>query len=157
MSPLAPEYPVLHTHDVGVTLATGDELPAGQLEHAASPVVLLYMSATHAVQGRPVYPGLHGARQSLWKALPTCELVLTGQVLHGNPPVVSLYWPFAQSTHGPPFAPVAPALHRQCVGRELLSGELECSGQARQASAVSTAACVEYLPSTQFVHGLFPE
>jgi hypothetical protein len=60
--PFGPLNPISHTQLPRAVLATGEVVFAGQLRHAALPVALLYVPATHAVHAvfGPVKPAAQG-------------------------------------------------------------------------------------------------
>jgi hypothetical protein len=64
----------------------------------------------------------------------TLEKVFAEQLVHTDEPVTVLYLPGTHNEQGPPFGPVAPALQVQPVSAELLTTELELSGQLRHRS-----------------------
>jgi hypothetical protein len=64
----------------------------------------------------------------------TLENVLAEQFRHTDVPETVLYLPGTHKEHGPPFAPVAPALHTHDVIKELPPTELELSAQLRHVS-----------------------
>ena len=120
--------------------------------HSAPPICALNVPATHARHGPPsgpVYPLLHThaaldpadsefagqlEHAKLDVAPAALENVFAEQFVHTAVPVTVLYLPGTHSAHGPPFAPLAPALHVHAVIRELPATELEMFGQLRQTS-----------------------
>ena len=66
----------------------------------------------------------------------TAEKVFAEQLVHTAVPETVLYLPGTHREHGPPFGPVAPALHTHDVIKELPPTELELSAQLRQTSEV---------------------
>jgi hypothetical protein len=122
------------------------------------------------VQGppsRPVVPSLQ--RQSVGSSLAAGALEFAGHVWHTSDvaptvveyspskqsvheasPVTSLYFPATQSEHGPPSAPVAPALQRQSVGSSLAAGALEFAGHVWHTSG---PADILYFPLTHNAQG----
>jgi hypothetical protein len=71
-------------------------------------------------------------------------------------PVTFLYLPGTHSEHGPPFAPVAPALHTHAVTTELPKTELELSAHATQTSDAFAPTIPEYVPAPQLVQAAVP-
>ena len=71
-------------------------------------------------------------------------------------PVTFLYLPGTHSEHGPPFGPVAPALHTHAVTTELDTAEFELSAHATQTSDAFAPTIPEYVPALQLVHALAP-
>ena len=71
-------------------------------------------------------------------------------------PITFLYLPGKHKEHGPPFGPVAPALHTHAVITELDTTELELSGQLRQTSDAFAPTIPEYVPAPHLVHALAP-
>lgn len=57
------------------------------------------------------------------------ENVPAAQSVHAKLPLLVLYWPAAHAEHGPPSAPVYPALQAQAAAAELALGELELVAQ----------------------------
>jgi len=94
------------------------------------------------------------------------EYFALAQTVHATLPLLVLYWPAAHAEHGPPFAPVYPALQTQAAAAELRLGEVELAVQFRQAVAPTLAMYVPleqseqaadpltslYLPATHAVH-----
>jgi hypothetical protein len=128
-------------------------LPAPQPVHAAEPMSVLYVPATHAEQeppSDPVYPLLQ--RQWVAAALPLGELesarhavqvvaeaaptaaenALAAQAVHAAEPEPALYFPATHSAQVSPSSPVAPALQVQAVRRADPGGEFEFAGQTSQ-------------------------
>ena len=128
-------------------------LPAAQPVHAAAPMSVLCVPATHAEQGPPsdpVYPLLQ--RQSRAAALPLGELesaghaaqveakaaptaaenALAAQSVHAAEPEAALCFPATHDTHASPLDPVAPALQVQAVMRADPGGEFDFVGQTSQ-------------------------
>jgi hypothetical protein len=128
-------------------------LPAAQPVHAAEPMSVLYVPATHAEQeppSDPVYPLLQ--RQSRAAALPLGELesaghvaqveakaattaaenALAAQSVHAAEPEPALYFPATHSAQVCPSGPVAPALQVQAARRADPGGEFEFAGQTSQ-------------------------
>ena len=66
----------------------------------------------------------------------TVEKVFAEQFVHTAVPETVLYLPGTHKAHGPPFGPLAPALHVHDVIKELPTTELELSGQLTQTSDV---------------------
>jgi hypothetical protein len=128
-------------------------MPAPQSVHAAEPMPLLYVPATHAEQdppSDPVNPRLQ--RQLVERMLPMADTEFDEQLaqvedavapvvaenlpamqsVHTTEPFSALYFPARHDTHVCPSGPVVPALQAQSVGRAELGGEFEFLGQARQ-------------------------
>jgi hypothetical protein len=84
------------------------------------------------------------------------EYVPAAQSMHASLPVLILYFPEAQAEHAPPFGPVDPALHLQAVSAELVLGEVEFGGHARQVAAVVAPTVVEYLATPHRAHNTVP-
>jgi hypothetical protein len=71
-------------------------------------------------------------------------------------PVTFLYLPGTHSEHGPPFAPVAPALQVHAVTTELDTAEFELSVHATQTSDAFAPTIPEYVPAPQLVQAAVP-
>lgn len=71
-------------------------------------------------------------------------------------PITFLYLPGTHKEHGPPFGPVAPALHTHAVITELPKTELELSAHAIQTSDAFAPTTPEYVPAPQFVQAAVP-
>ncbi len=105
-------------------------------------------------------------------ACPIVELLPYEHAVHAALPLVALYVPTAHDTHGPPFGPVSPVLHRQFVIDPLRAGAAEFAGHTVQFVLASGAYCpashirhvallypatvVEYVPTEHFVHSTLP-
>jgi len=130
------------------------------------PVALLYFPAPHSTHTLPfpLAPALHrhstrGTSASAFAAhdrqtvAPTPGMyVPAAQDVQLLLPITFLYWPGTHSEHGPPFAPVAPALHVHAVTTELPKTELELTAHATQTSDALAPAVTEYVPALQFAH-----
>ena len=75
--------------------------------------------------------------------------VSVGQLLHVASPLLVLYLPTAHAEHGPPSAPVYPALQAQAAEAELWLGEVELSGQPTHVAAAVAPTVTEYVPAPQ--------
>ena len=128
-------------------------LPAAQPVHAAEPMSVLYVPATHAEQEPPSDPknpllqrqwvaaalplgelesAGHGAQVEA-KAAPTAaENALAAQSVHAAEPEPALYFPATHGAQFCPSSPVAPALQVQAVRRADPGGEFEFAGQTSQ-------------------------
>ena len=74
--------------------------------------------------------------------------------MHAAEPAVRLYSPAAHAAHGPPSAPVYPALQRH--GCALPASDCACGGQAEHAEATEAPAAAENVPAGQSVHAEAP-
>jgi hypothetical protein len=86
----------------------------------------------------------------------TAEKVFAEQLVHKAVPETVLYLPGTHREHGPPFAPVAPALQIHDVTTELPATALELSGQLRQTSEEFAPTTPEYVPAPQLVQAAVP-
>jgi hypothetical protein len=153
-------------------------VPAPQSVHAALPVAVLYLPATHGEQtppSGPVKPTLQV--QAVRATLELGELELVGhpiqvvatvapavveyvpapQSVHAALPVAVLYLPAAQAAHGPdPSGPEKPTLHVQAARAELEIGELELVGHATQVAAAVAPVVAKYVPAEQSVQTALP-
>lgn len=106
----------------------------------------------------------------------TAEYVACGQFVHTEAPkieeydparqftqatlpVPALYVPATHPVHGPPLAPVYPALHGQVVDAVhavVLHVEPEFAGQLRHAPELFVAVTAEYFPAGHSVHAEAP-
>jgi len=64
--------------------------------------------------------------------LPVAAAEFDGQSEQVPGPKTALYWLILHCEHGPPLAPVYPALHRQAVSVVLPAAETEFDGQPEQ-------------------------
>ena len=74
------------------------------------------------------------------------------QSLHAAFPVPGLNLPATHCEHGPPLAPVAPALQTQAVEAALAAGEVERVGHAWQVAGDVAPMVGENFPAAQLVH-----
>ena len=74
--------------------------------------------------------------------------------MHAAEPAVRLYSPAAHAAHGPPSAPVYPALQRH--GCALPASDCACGAQAEHAEATEAPAAAENVPAGQSVHAEAP-
>ncbi len=84
------------------------------------------------------------------------EYFALAQTVHATLPLLVLYLPATHPEHGPPFAPVYPALQTQAAAAELWLGEVELSGQPTQISTAVAPTVTEYVPAPQSVHAALP-
>jgi hypothetical protein len=136
---------------------------AGHGSHAAVPVVVLYVPATHASQ-LPAAPGTHPMR--LWPGgqtpqnshnpgegpphpFRTCPVEQASQLVQSDAPVASEYVPVKQSTHVKPDSEYVPA--RQFKQSAKASDPDGDDFPGAQFKHVVAATVVEYLPAVQSV------
>jgi hypothetical protein len=190
-------YPALHEQAATVVLETGAFAFAGHDEHvdkalapttvenvavpqsvhAALPVTILYLPATHAEHVppfAPVYPALHeqaatvvletgafafaGHDEHVDKALAptTSENVAVPQSVHAALPVTILYLPATHAVHVPPFAPVNPALHKQATTVVLETGAFAFAGHDEHVDKALAPTTAENFAASQSVHAALP-
>ena len=99
---------------------------------------------------------VHPAQVAAAVAATTPEYVPATQLMHAALPVTSLYMPAAHGEQTPPFRPVYPVLQAQAVTAELVLGELELPGHARQVAAAVAPAVAEYVPTPQLIQAALP-
>ena len=123
-----------------------------QSVHSALPMPVLNVPETqgrHTPPSGPVYPALQTHttleptdcefapqfEHTKTEVAPiTVENVFAEQFRHTDVPETVLYLPGIHKEHGPPFAPLAPALHTHDVIKELPPTEFELSVQLRHVS-----------------------
>ena len=156
---------------------SAENVPAGHGVHPCDPGVVLYVPATHCVQGPPLDPAEPALqRQFVGAGLPAreCENAVqaehveiseapdiseylpTTQSVHGKDPAPVLYFPATHNWHPPPSGPVAPALHVQAVETGLPAAENEFTGHAEHVTSEVAAEESEYFPGSQSVQGPTP-
>ncbi len=84
------------------------------------------------------------------------EYVPTPQDVHPALPLAILYVPAAHGEHGPPSAPVYPALQVQSATASLALGELELPGHVTQVDAAVAPVEAEYVPAPQLLQASGP-
>jgi hypothetical protein len=173
--PFGPVYPALAVQAVTVVLAGGEFDPVVQLVHTPAPVACLYVPAAQGVIGPPfgpVYPGL--ATQAVAAVLASVEFEFCGQGVLWVAPVVDMkvpaalfkhvvapcaveYLPTAQFVHNEPSREYFPAEHCvQAVATVLPVGEDDPAAQSVHTVELAAPTDVEYLPTTQLSHAVFP-
>ena len=170
--PFGPSESALHVHMRAPVL----EFEFSEHTIQGPPACGLYLPTGHAVQFVPPStedcPAAHFAHVVLLSAATLVEYVPIEQFVQYALPFVVLYVPAGQATHGPPFGPVYPVLHRQFVMSPLRSGAAEFAGHtvhfALACGAYSPAAHIahvvllsaatlaEYVPTEQLVHAALP-
>ena len=143
---------------------------APQSRQVSFPVTPLYLPAAHRVHKLPfpLAPALH--RHSTLGSSASAFAAHARQTVEPTPgmyvpaaqdvqllfPVTFLYLPGTHSEHGPPFGPVAPALHTHAVTTELDTDEFELSAHATQTSDAFAPTIPEYVPAPQLVQAAVP-
>jgi len=82
--------------------------------------------------------------------------VLAAQLVHSVEPVTVLNCPAKQAEHGPPFAPVYPALQMQAVAIVDAVGDEVYTWHAEQVFANVAPTVAEYVLAAQLVHAAEP-
>jgi len=180
-TPLAPEYPALHTQSLIASLLVGELLWEGQLAQLAAavaeyvpaaqaphvPIALAPANAelVPAMQLEqddcamapavvPYVPAAQSLQSSTWSCPVATRNLPVGQSVQAAPPVSCLYLPCAHRVHVLAVGAVAPALQRQAVWLTLLGGEFEFVWQVSQ--AVIRALAVLYVPPGQSAQPALP-
>jgi hypothetical protein len=195
--PSGPEYPALHVHAKDEELIAGELefrghtpqldaaeaptvlecVPDPQLVHAALPLAILYVPATHAEHVPPFgpeYPALqahavtselelgafaftgHTTQVVAVVAPVVLEYVPAPQLAHASVPLAILYVPATHGEHGPPPGPAYPALHTHAASDELMLVDVVSAGQPKHVDAIVAPVDVEYVPAPQLVHAALP-
>ena len=119
------------------------------------PALQVHAVTAELVLGELVFAG-HTTQVDAAVAADVAEYVPTAQDVHPALPLAILYVPTPHGEQTPPFRPVYPVLQAQAVTAELVLGELELPGHARQVAAAVAPAVEEYVPTPQLIQTALP-
>jgi hypothetical protein len=160
--------------DEALAPTAAEYVPVPQSVHAALPLLVLYLPATHVEQTPPFGP--EDPTLQVQVVLDAAEFEFTGQTTHAEEavaptvtenvppeqseqapdPLKSLYLPATHAVHVPPFAPVNPALHKQAAITVLETGAFEFTEHATHVDEALAPTAAEYVAAPQSVQATLP-